>query len=100
MDGTLTMPIHDFDDIRRQLGIEKGTPILEAIDSMPQEKAELTKVKLNEIEMEIAGLARPQPGASALLELMTKRGLTLGILTRNDEEIAAATLAASGLKGL
>jgi len=99
MDGTLTMPIHDFDDIRRQLGIEKGTPILEAIDSMPQEKAELTKVKLNEIEMEIAGLARPQPGASALLELMTKRGLTLGILTRNDEEIAAATLAASGLKG-
>jgi len=98
MDGTLTMPVHDFDDIRCQLGIEKGTPILEAIDSMPGEKAQQTKMRLNEIEMEIAGLACPQPGAGALLELLLGRGCKLGILTRNDEEIAAATLAASGLQ--
>lgn len=98
MDGTLTMPVHDFDDIRRQLGIEKGIPILEAIDAMPQEEAQLTKIRLNEIEMEIAYLAQPQPGASALLESMAERGFELGILTRNDEQIAVATLAASGLK--
>jgi len=99
MDGTLTIPVHDFDDIRRQLGIDKGVPILEAISRMPEDKANATKVRLNEIEMEIASLGRPQPGAAALLETMLERGFKLGILTRNDEEIAVATLEASGLAG-
>nr|XP_061806103.1 uncharacterized protein LOC133597262 [Nerophis lumbriciformis] len=97
MDGTLTLPVHDFEDIRRQLGIDGGVPILEAIDAMTEEDAVETKIRLNEIEMEIATLGQPQPGAAGLLEYMKSRGFELGILTRNDEEIAIATLEASGL---
>ncbi len=97
MDGTLTIPVHDFDDIRQQLGIDIGVPILEAIQKMPEDQALATKKRLNDIEMEIASLSQPQPGAAALLESMRGRGFTLGILTRNDEEIAEVTLEASGL---
>lgn len=99
MDGTLTIPVHDFDDIRRQLGIEPGTPILEAIEKMPVDQARETHRKLHEIEMEIAALATPQPGAVELLMQLTETGKHLGILTRNDEDIAEATLEASGLNG-
>lgn len=97
MDGTLTIPVHDFDDIRRQLGIEPGTPILEAIAKMPSRRAQETHRHLHEIEMGIAALATPQPGAEELLTRLTENGSCLGILTRNDEDIAGATLIASGL---
>lgn len=97
MDGTLTLPVHDFNDIRRQLGIEEGRPILEAIGDMPVDAATETRRRLHEIELAIADLAQPQPGAAVLLERIRSRGNRLGILTRNDEEIAEATLRASGL---
>ena len=97
MDGTLTIPVHDFEDIRRQLGIEPATPILEAIANMPPAQAKETHRRLHDIEMDIAALAKPQPGAEELLSLLTENGHHLGILTRNDEDIAAATLDASGL---
>jgi len=97
MDGTLTMPIHDFNDIRRQLGIKQNAPILEAIKEMPLEQGVQVSARLHQIEMEIASLATPQPGAEALLEELTGAGRQLGILTRNDEDIAEATLKASGL---
>lgn len=97
MDGTLTIPVHDFDEIRRQLGIEPATPILEAIANMPPARANEMHRRLHEIEMDIAALARPQPGAAELLSFLTENGHQLGILTRNDEDIAAATLDASGL---
>ncbi len=97
MDGTLTMPVHDFNAIRNQIGIAENTPILEAILEMPPQEAHRTRCKLHAIEMKIAGQAVPQPGALKLLQRMRKQGFQLGILTRNDEEIAYATLKASGL---
>lgn len=97
MDGTLTMPIHDFNDIRRQLGIKENTPILEAIKQMPKDQAVAVNSRLHDIEMKIASLARPQPGAESLLQDLAKNGCRLGIVTRNDEDIAQATLTASGL---
>ncbi|MFK7732915.1 MAG: HAD family hydrolase [Pseudomonadales bacterium] len=98
MDGTLTLPIHDFDDIRAQLGIRAGAPILEAIEAMPAKHATELTQKLHDIEMEIAAQARPQPGAKELLQAMQQQGLYLGILTRNGKDIALATLAAAGLE--
>ena len=97
MDGTLTIPVHDFDDIRRQIGIPANTPILEAIARMPEAEAERISRQLHDIEMELAALARPQPGVLEVLERLAERGSDLGILTRNDEDIAEATLRACGL---
>lgn len=98
MDGTLTLPIHDFDDIRAQLGITAGAPILEAINAMPADRAAALTRQLHDIEMEIAAQAQAQPGARELLQAMQQQGLLLGILTRNDKDIALATLAAAGLE--
>ncbi|MFK8019118.1 MAG: HAD family hydrolase [Pseudomonadales bacterium] len=97
MDGTLTLPVHDFDEIKTQLGIETNVPILEAILEMPEDQAAVTKRKLHDIEMEIAFDAVAQPGALELLNILQAQGAQLGILTRNDEDIAHATLKACGL---
>lgn len=97
MDGTLTMPIHDFDHIRTQLGFQGGVPILETIEAMPELQAAAIKRELHDIEMQIAHDAVAQPGASALLAQLVDRDCTVGILTRNDEDIALATLQACGL---
>ncbi len=97
MDGTLTMPVHDFDAIRRQIDIPQGTPILEAIGRMGAKAAKKARQRLHQIEMELAALATPQPGAKEVLEHLASRDCTLGILTRNDEEIAEVSLHASGL---
>jgi HAD superfamily hydrolase (TIGR01509 family) len=100
MDGTLTVPVHDFNDIRRQIGIPPDTPILEAISQMSPADAARTRRALHDIEMDLAALAQPQPDALGVLEKLACRGGTLGILTRNDEDIAEATLRACGLHHL
>ena len=54
MDGTLTIPIHDFEEIRSALDIAPGTPILEAIKGMPEDQARAVNQKLHDLEMELA----------------------------------------------
>ena len=39
MDGTLTVSAHDFEHIRRELGLAPQAPILEALHAMPQTEA-------------------------------------------------------------
>ena len=97
MDGTLTIPVHDFEVIREKLGISSGTPILEAISIMPEKQAEKARQLLHDLEMELAHEAQPQPDAEALLESLVAKGKQLAILTRNGEEIGHATLKAAGL---
>ncbi len=97
MDGTLTMPVHDFDKIRTELGVEEGHSILEAIENMSDGKAIETKRKLTRIETDLANQASPQPDIESLLGRLINRGCKVGILTRNDEQIAHRTLQAAGL---
>ena len=97
MDGTLTVASHDFDKIRRQLGIPEGLPILEAIEKMPQDQASSMHSELHRLEMEIAEHSQPQPGAAEFLSSLQENGCKLGILTRNAEDIAHTTLNAAGL---
>ena len=99
MDGTLTLAIHDFDEIRAQLDLPAGEPILEAIARMPKQQAQATHKRLDEIEFEIAKRASPQPGATELLDKLQASGCKIGILTRNGKAIAEATLRAAGLDG-
>lgn len=97
MDGTLTLPIHDFEWIRGEIGLDTGTPILEAIENMPRAEAERARQRLHELEMELAYRAQPQPGAMEMLEALVTKKRNLAILTRNDEDIGHATLKAAGL---
>lgn len=92
MDGTLTVPAHDFDAIRTELGLPQGRPILEQIAELAPARAKATLEHLARIEIEIASRAVPHPGARELLEFLSRRGARLGILTRNSHAIALETL--------
>lgn len=97
MDGTLTLPVHDFDVIRTELGVKAGHSILEEIAAMSKQQAAEAKQKLNKLETDLAHQASPQPGIETLLSRLTDQGRNLGILTRNDEQVAQITLQAAGL---
>ncbi len=100
LDGTLTLPVHDFAAIRNALGIDESNPdIISYLATLPAEEAAAKHARLIEIEYELSARTAVAPGASRLLERLLSRGARLGILTRNTREIALHTLGQIGLKG-
>jgi HAD superfamily hydrolase (TIGR01509 family) len=97
MDGTLTLSIHDFDGIKRILGLPIDQPILEALNSLPAAQAAQLHQQLDVLELDIAHQATAQSGARELLTKLRSRGAQIAILTRNSKPNAEATLAACGL---
>lgn len=97
MDGTLTLGIHDFEEIRETLELPVGSPILESLRRLPPDLARAKHQQLREIEMDFARRATAQPGAHELLELLLSQGKQIAILTRNGKDIAHETLDACGL---
>jgi HAD superfamily hydrolase (TIGR01509 family) len=97
MDGTLTLSIHDFDEIKWILGLPIDQPILEALNQLPATQAAKLYQQLDALELDIAHRATAQVGAHELLTKLRSRGAQIGILTRNSKPNAQATLAACGL---
>ncbi len=98
LDGTLTVSAHDFDHIRRELGLEPQTPILEALHAMPAEEAAPLWEQLNELEFYYAGKASVMQGAAELLQRLHEDGRQLAILTRNTMPVVKQTLEACRLE--
>ena len=98
MDGTLTVAAHNFDQIREELGLEPGIPIVKTLDSMPPEKANPLRERLQQIEIELAKQAEPAEGLMALLNVLQSKGCKLGIVTLNTKENAWITLEALGIE--
>lgn len=100
LDGTLTVPVHDFPAIRTALGMaDSDSDILRFLDSLPEAESALRHARLIEIEYELADRTTAAPGAMRLLEQLQRRNARVGILTRNTREIALHTLGQIGLKG-
>lgn len=100
LDGTLTLPVHDFPAIRRALGMRDSDPdILGFLASLPPGEAAARHARLIEIEYELADRTAAAPGAVRLLDQLLRRNACVGILTRNTREIALHTLGQIGLKG-
>jgi HAD superfamily hydrolase (TIGR01549 family) len=97
MDGTLTTSTHDFEAIRKELGLESKAPILEALNAMPHEQSAPLWLKLNELECHFAGKSTLMPGVPELLEKLQLRGAKLGLLTRNIMPVVESTLNACGI---
>lgn len=97
MDGTLTVSAHDFDHMRRELGLEPQTPILEALSAMPEEQAAPLWESLNQLEFYYAGKASIMDGAERLLQLLHDGGCQLAILTRNTMPVVEQTLKACAI---
>lgn len=97
MDATLTVAMHDFEKIRRDLGLPPGVAILESLEALPAREQAAKRKALAAMEWEIAERSLPAPGASELLEGLAALGCPLAILTRNRRDIALHTLQATGL---
>src|ERR1039457_4463420 len=100
LDGTLTMPVHDFAAIRAELGVPDGGDILRHIASLPAEAARPLIRRLHEIEDELVQEKTvASRGAVCFIEYLHQRGDRLGILTRNTRENALLVLDAIGIGG-
>ena len=97
MDGTLTVPQHDFDEIRKALGIPQGALILEYLERLPGEERQRKRAQLNEIEAEIAAQSEPAPGLFELLHWLREHKIDIAVLTRNSLENARISLQAIGV---
>jgi len=99
LDGTLTRAVHDFDEMRRMLGLAPTVGILEALATMSLEQAAPLVERLDAYEYDLACTASAAEGAHELLTRLRRRGARLGIFTRNNTRNVEATLAAAGLGG-
>lgn len=97
MDGTLTVPVHDFVAIKRALDIPQQADILGHLASLPPAVAADKHAWLLEHERDLAVASTAATGAVELVRELAGRGCRLGILTRNARELAHVTLEAIGL---
>ncbi len=84
LDGTITEPLLDFSQIRRQIGLPADCPsVLEAIASLQPQAANRARQILCRHEDFAARNSTLNPGAQTLLTNLRNRGIPVGILTRN-----------------
>lgn len=99
LDGTLTEPFLDFGEIRRQMGLpEDGMPILEAMETMdPAQRREAEEILETHEQLAIEQ-STLNPGAMQTLAALRRRGILIGVLTRNRRDNAAAVVHKHGLQ--
>ena len=98
LDGTLTVSAHDFEHMRRELGLAPDVPILEALHAMPPNEAAPLWELLNELEFFYAGQASLMQGVPELLHCLHEKGCQLAILTRNTMPVVKHTLEACAIE--
>ena len=97
MDGTLTVAVHDFARIKRELAIPQEDDILTHLAGLPAAEASAKHAWLLAHERALAAASQPATGAVALVRALQGAGCRLGILTRNVRSLAQVTLQAIGL---
>jgi HAD superfamily hydrolase (TIGR01509 family) len=99
LDGTITEPFFDFDAIRQEMGFPPDAgPILELMEKMtPQQRRDAEKILQFHEEKAVAE-STLNPGAKETLDALRKRGILIGILTRNMRSNVLAVADKHGLK--
>ena len=82
MDGTLTVPNHDFAEMYRRVGC-KTRDILTEIESWPDDERKRANDIIHEMETEALATMKAMPGAEKLGAFLDRRGLPRGLVTRN-----------------
>lgn len=91
LDGTITEPFFDFDAIRAEMGLSKDAgPILEAMEKMPPGRRKKAQKILDYHEHLAVRESKLNPGAKETLNLIRKKNIKIGILTRNTKDNAFA----------
>ncbi|KAE8445332.1 hypothetical protein EG329_013570 [Mollisiaceae sp. DMI_Dod_QoI] len=81
-----------FGEMRRALGIDKSTDILDHCHSLPPAEEEEALEKIRNIERSAMKKQEPQPGLVSLMEYLESRNIPKGICTRNFETPVAHLL--------
>ena len=74
MDGTVTVPKHDFAALRKRLQLPPGSDILKEIDAKPPEIQKRDHIILEQWEEEIAYKGEAAPDALELLKKLQTHG--------------------------
>jgi len=90
MDGTLTVPILDFDRIRNEIGLPPGRDLAAQIGELPDSEKRRAWGIVERHEAEAARDQTLQDGCRDLLVACRRIGMRLGIVTRNVHEHAAS----------
>ncbi|MBU2512032.1 HAD family hydrolase [bacterium] len=97
LDGTLTIPVHDFPGIRKQLGVPDGMDILDHVSQQTEKKKKELLETLNSIEVKLADQSKPAEGTMELISTLNKNKVALGVITRNTKENAKVSLEKIGI---
>ncbi|MCA8947698.1 MAG: HAD family hydrolase, partial [Planctomycetes bacterium] len=98
LDGTLTVPVIDFDAMRRALNLPAGVSITHALEEMPEPERQRGYDIVRAAELEAAKRAIANRGAKELVQWLHERGFSTGIITRNFAGAVDITLKAIGLE--
>lgn len=82
MDGTLTVPVLDFAQMRKRCGVVSGD-ILDVINSWPEQERQRAFSVIKEMEEEALQNMKVMPGAHQLCETLDRMRIPRGLLTRN-----------------
>ena len=83
LDGTLTLPVLDFAELRRRLQCPNGVDILTFCHSKSGKDKEKAFHVVEEFEEEGRQNTKLQPGVCELLKFLTQCGLKRALITRN-----------------
>jgi len=99
LDGTITEPWFDFDAIRIEMGLRKDAgPVWEAMMQMSPEKRRRAENILALHEETAVRESTLNPGAAKTLSELRRRGIAIGILTRNTKANTLAVAAKHGIR--
>jgi HAD superfamily hydrolase (TIGR01509 family) len=99
LDGTITEPFLDFDQIRKEIGlVPDGTTILEAMVDMTEDE-KCRAISIDEAhETRAMENSTLNPGAKETLQWLASNRIPIGILTRNKKSNAVAVARKHGLE--
>ena len=93
IDGTLVDSKLNFTEIRNEMQLSPGEPILEALEQMSPTDAERCQKILAKHEEQGVRQAVPFPGVNELLEDLQQRGVRIAAVTRNRQKLGQEMLA-------
>jgi len=97
MDGTLTEPYLDFDLIKREMGIERSQPILEALARMPPKQRAVAEKILHRHEERAADASTLNRGCVELLSWVREHKMETALVTRNSRRSVRTVFDLHGL---
>ena len=92
MDGTLTLPVLDFQGLRNKLGMDKSMDILEFASTHPPDQRDKIYEMIEQWEAEGIANMKLRPHLHAMLSSLKQSNVHVALLTRNNQHAVDAFL--------